>query len=345
MIETLFSDLVKPKEKRVKELPSLLATAGTGQYNFYMLGHATRPIQMTRGGKEGNNALLKDAANEGYINSASIVTNCLDRDIGIDLIQKLVLKSYVPQTSLCQNIYKVVRSGHRKLAGKLIELYGHGGFNDLHKEVLLHDKQNLKQFKQVSVKKKGQLGNKSVSPLHCACINPNEKYLEQLIAVEPDFNTPDEDHWRPLHYAAACTGSGPIKVLLKKGVSLFDTDKQGNTPLHIAAELGNCECLDILCTEVLKTDKSALEKKNRKGYTPIHLAAKRGHSDAVKTLLEKHGPSVGGNKGKPISFVDIQTGAARNKVTPLMLAAQEGHLQLVKWLVEKGSAKVDKRFS
>jgi ankyrin repeat protein len=70
-----------------------------------------------------------------------------------------------------------VRFGNRKLAGKLAELYGSYQFNELHKQVLLNDNQQLKQFKAVSVKKKAQ-DNRDVTPLHCACINPNTKYLK-----------------------------------------------------------------------------------------------------------------------------------------------------------------------
>lgn len=60
--------------------------------------------------------------------------------------------------------------------------------------------------------------------------------FQQLLSVDPDTSHPDENNWRPAHYAAACEGSGPLQLLISKNVSLFDTDKQRQNPLHIAAK-------------------------------------------------------------------------------------------------------------
>ena len=58
-----------------------------------------------------------------------------------------------------------------------------------------------------------------ITPLHCAAINPNVKYLTRLLTVEPDVNLMDRAHRRPIHYAAACTGTKPLEFLLAKQVS------------------------------------------------------------------------------------------------------------------------------
>ena len=55
-----------------------------------------------------------------------------------------------------------------------------------------------------------------MTPIHCACINPNTKYLEKLLTVEPDHNIEDKGARRPIHYAAACEETGPLELLLKK---------------------------------------------------------------------------------------------------------------------------------
>lgn len=54
---------------------------------------------------------------------------------------------------------------------------------------------------QVSVKKKARF-DKNVTPMHYACINPDKRYVEALMNVEPNFNHPDRDSMRSTHYAA-----------------------------------------------------------------------------------------------------------------------------------------------
>jgi ankyrin repeat protein len=55
-----------------------------------------------------------------------------------------------------------------------------------------------------------------ITPLHCAAINPNVKYLTRLLSIEPDINLMDRSHKRPIHYAAACSGTKPLEFLLSK---------------------------------------------------------------------------------------------------------------------------------
>ena len=55
-----------------------------------------------------------------------------------------------------------------------------------------------------------------ITPIHCAAINPNAKYLTRLLGVLPEYNLPDKQNRRPIHYAAACSGTGPLEYLLKR---------------------------------------------------------------------------------------------------------------------------------
>lgn len=74
MLKLLIDDIRKPKMNRVSPVQSLLAKQGTGKYNFHMLGHAVRPIEMSRGGREGNNAFTKDSQNM-FVSKISIKMN------------------------------------------------------------------------------------------------------------------------------------------------------------------------------------------------------------------------------------------------------------------------------
>lgn len=55
-----------------------------------------------------------------------------------------------------------------------------------------------------------------MTPLHCAAVNPNPKYLSQLLSVLPEYSIVDEKSRRLVHYAAACTGTGPLDFLMKR---------------------------------------------------------------------------------------------------------------------------------
>uniref|UniRef100_A0A914UJC1 Uncharacterized protein n=1 Tax=Plectus sambesii TaxID=2011161 RepID=A0A914UJC1_9BILA len=225
----------KEGSTRVRMEKNLLQSMNTGRANYRMLGHATRAIQMTRGAKEGNNAFVLYEPEHDEANH--YLGDMLEDNISFDFIQTLVAKQYVNSHQLQSNIYKAVRMGHRKLAGKLIETYATHYFNELHIQALLNDKQALKKFMPISVKKKGR-ENKDFTPIHAACINPNDAYLKDMIAVESDFNHADADGWRSIHYAAVCEGTKPLQLLLSKGASVYDITKQHDTPLHAAARAG-----------------------------------------------------------------------------------------------------------
>ena len=55
-----------------------------------------------------------------------------------------------------------------------------------------------------------------ITPIHCAAINPNTKYLDKLFTVLPNLNITDADNWKPIHYASVCEGDGPLKYIVDK---------------------------------------------------------------------------------------------------------------------------------
>ena len=60
------------------------------------------------------------------------------------------------------------------------------------------------------------------------------------------------------------------------------TDMKQETPMHIAAENGYHEVIEIFL-EIL-TDKNP---PNANGWTPLHFAANKGHSECVRVILEE----------------------------------------------------------
>ena len=59
------------------------------------------------------------------------------------------------------------------------------------------------------------------------------------------------------------------------------SDMKQETPMHIAAENGYHEVIEIFL-EILD-DKNP---PNANGWTPLHFAANRGHTECVRVLLE-----------------------------------------------------------
>lgn len=200
------------------------------------------------------------------------------------------------------------------MISQLNKLGGYG-FGPLHEQVLEVDKaKDLPQFKRVSVTKKAS--GHILTPLHCACINPNGEVLEKLLEVCPEYNFPDDTLRKPVHYAAACEGPGPLKVLLEKGIDTREADQLGITPLMIASLYGRTQNVKLLLE---KEERSNINAKNKESMQAIHLAAMNGHTDCIK-LLEKKGALI--------------NAPGRFRMTPLIIASAYGHLDCVKYILE-----------
>ena len=167
----------------------ILKKMTTGVQNIHMLGHRTAQIEMTRGSRQGNNALiLHDNMNAENYNGNELVEEAED---DFDLV---TLKAFFPYGLQPDSILSAVRVGNRKLAADLIEADFKYFFNDLHVNSLRLDNQPLPKFMPISTTKKAT-ACKRITPVHTAAINPNVKYLKEILAVEPVFNQADGDSW------------------------------------------------------------------------------------------------------------------------------------------------------
>ncbi len=77
-----------------------------------------------------------------------------------------------------------------------------------------------------------------LSPLHCACINPNPSVLKTLLRICPTFSLPDKNRRNLIHYAAANPNPDNLRFLLANGCDANELDSARKTPLMIAAQLG-----------------------------------------------------------------------------------------------------------
>ncbi|XP_075058879.1 ankyrin repeat domain-containing protein 6 isoform X2 [Mixophyes fleayi] len=121
----------------------------------------------------------------------------------------------------------------------------------------------------------------------------------------------------PLHLAANKGHLNVVQILLKAGCDLDIQDDGHQTALHRAAVVGNSDILAVLIQE-----GCALDRQDKDGNTALHEAAWHGFSQSVK-LLVKAGANV----------------LAKNKAgnTPLHLACQNGHSQSCRVLLLAGS--------
>ncbi|NGX27449.1 MAG: hypothetical protein K940chlam6_01385, partial [Chlamydiae bacterium] len=107
-----------------------------------------------------------------------------------------------------------------------------------------------------------------------------EGALELLKTANPDI--PDEEKTYPIHVAAKGSDgdfSLALKLVQSKKVNFNVQDKKGNTPAHIAAEVGGESVL-----KALKEAGADFTIINEEGETPLGIALKKGKG--VNILLQ-----------------------------------------------------------
>jgi ankyrin repeat protein len=110
-----------------------------------------------------------------------------------------------------------------------------------------------------------------------------------------------------------------VRELLKAGASVKATTRLGAfTPLHVAAEDGNAEVVQVL----LAAGADPMAHSDLGGETPLHFAAQSGSVDAVTAMLDKGAdPNVRSTSGQ----------------TPLMFAADYDRPEAVTALLRRGA--------
>ena len=309
--------------QKMAALPSCgLKEITTGYNSVYTFGHKVRKVNVSRGGREGNNAFVSDLhAPEPFEDDS--LNKIFEMDFDTEMLDILRIGVQNFDNIIESKIPIAIRSGNYKLAGHLVSFAlkrGGFGFNFLHDEVLnKNDPNNLSPFKKASCTKKTYIGESVITPIHCAAINPNPKILEALFDVSPEFSIPDDKLRKPVHYAAACEGPGPLELLINRGVDTREGDQMKNTPLMYACYYGRVKNVELL----LATDgRSHVDAKNKDGMMAVHLATMQGHLDVLK-LLQKKGADI--------------NSTGRFRMTPLNFAAAHGHYDCLVFLYENGA--------
>lgn len=166
---------------------------------------------------------------------------------------------------------RLVRSGNfetaASIAQSLIKRDGFGLNNLHHLALVSKSASELGEFKAPSTTKK-PLGKQMVFPYFCAAINPNPQIFQALHNVIDNKMIQDEVFSNATHYAAVCSSSGPLEILISERLPFDLLNKMKQTPLILAATFGrhaNCEVL-------LKAGANWKKFKDNKGYGAIHRA-------------------------------------------------------------------------
>ena len=134
-----------------------------------------------------------------------------------------------------------------------------------------------------------------------------------VVGCGVDPNVKEDDYGAtPLHVAAEYGYSEIVEVLLEHGAAPNIREKYGDTPLHYAAMFGNSKVVEVLLEH--GADPNA---RNNFGRTPLHYAAAFDYPKVVK-LLHK----------KDLSDYDA---------TPLQGAAEFNYPEVVKLLLDHGA--------
>ena len=143
-------------------------------------------------------------------------------------------------------------------------------------------------------------------------------YLGPPSGLRDFYNLPLFGDSLPALHMASRLGFGDMVKLLLEVCAVNETDGDGYTALHHAAEKGHLEVAKILSNA--KGVKA--ERVSNLNCTPLCLAAINGHEHIVSLLIEKRA-----------KFKSKDNGGW----TPHLWAARNGHEAVMKLLLEKGA--------
>ncbi len=133
------------------------------------------------------------------------------------------------------------------------------------------------------------------SELADAAMKQNRDVVRQLLRQKVDVNASQPDGTTALHWAVRLDDLDSAELLIAAGANVTAANREGVTPLQLAALNGNAVMLDRL----IKAGANPNTPLTPSGDTALMMAARSGKTDAITLLLER-GANVNasGNLGR-----------------------------------------------
>jgi len=158
-------------------------------------------------------------------------------------------------------------------------------------------------------------------------------------------NKRNKDGYTPLHLAAAFGKTNMVKLLINRGANIKAKTKEGITPLYSAASSGKVKILDLLIKKGADPNS-----RNKHGKTPLFAAVESGNGRVVAFLI-KNGVNINlkdkyGNTPYTIArkygndeIISLLSGGGEN--IDINMAAMEGDFELVKKILSKNPGTIN----
>src|SRR5262245_51303003 len=121
------------------------------------------------------------------------------------------------------------------------------------------------------------------SDLADAAMRQNRNAVRQLLSQRVDVNAPQPDGTTALHWAVRLDDLETAQLLIGAGARVSAANREGVTPLQLAALNGNAAMLDTL----IKAGANPNAPLTPSGDTALMLASRTGKTDAMTLLLER----------------------------------------------------------
>lgn len=129
---------------------------------------------------------------------------------------------------------------------------------------------------------------KCYTPLHCAAFGDSPETAMVLLnngaKVQALTNSPNNSQESVLHCAVRANAIACVRLFTAEGADVGQVEYSGLSPIHLAADLGHPQCLKSML-EAKGVNVNA--KTKEKELTALHLAAEGGYMDCIDILLTK----------------------------------------------------------
>jgi ankyrin repeat protein len=240
-------------------------------------------------------------------------------------------------------LHKAAKKGHTETVAACIENGAKANVTNRHGNTPLHFAANtnvlstsLKITQAIIQERLDYLNSTSVkttevrdSQAHIPIIAQYAQTIEKLIEAGAKIHVTNDHGETPLHEAAKGKYNATlVSVLIDLKADPDAKDRNGHTPLHLAAQKGHTETVAALIENGANRDDS-----DEYGNTPLHFAAQAGHTKTALILIDKGANPNATAIDRKIPGL-IPTAIDHKK--PLRKAAQNDHAETVLALIKKG---------